>query len=280
MSMRFFLVAFVICATALATGGSTTTQFVRFDGGRDMEVVAVREDGNWITFTLVGGGELSVPRERVEKTGDAAREGVFFVVGKMTQSRGPESAPPSASALSAAFSSSVSSVAASSCAVGQTPEQRAAIVAAQQAEAQRLASEVPEEPLRLALSVPKKVVLDEEFNVVVSVSDARLVGALGFRLLFDSRALALQASSDAGFYSGPLVMQVAPLGEGFSALIVQGSRMPGGDSGTRTVLNVRFKAFQVGETPLTLSMPYANNGNGASLPMGANDAVVIEVAVR
>ncbi len=76
LSLIFLLVLSVTVAFAV--------QYVSFENGKQMEIESYSlSDDGWYTFVLKGGGEMSVQKDLIERTGESDDELFFVVKGSM-----------------------------------------------------------------------------------------------------------------------------------------------------------------------------------------------------
>ncbi len=72
----------IILIVFLAVFELSASQYVKFEGGRELEIESYIETDEWINFQLIGGGTLGVRKERVTVIGETEKDRIFLVSNK------------------------------------------------------------------------------------------------------------------------------------------------------------------------------------------------------
>jgi hypothetical protein len=291
------LAAVFFAAMSLTAPAGETANLVRFENGREMPVAEVREDGEWVTFVLEGGGELSVPKARVRKI-DETEAGAVFVIGPMrTVGQAGASAGTGGSASGGGAGSPSKSAPSPGGAAGaaaggplliakpgedtDSNEPSGSGTGTKDGSSQSPGGEIPG-PIHFAVNAPAQAAVGQEFDVSVIVSGAENLGHAGFYLHYPPALLEALSAQNGGFLSSDgessVFLQRIRNAEGF--IIVGDSRFSKerGVSGSGTVLRARFRALAPGDAAFALSNILAKTPAQADIPVQGAAGASVNVA--
>ncbi len=278
-------------------------QYVRFEGGRELEIKSYTAGEEWITFNLTGGGTIGVRKEQVTIIGETEKDRVFIVSGKSVVSgerSNGKNTKPAKSASSSKLRSEKDKKADNTSTAGAivSPEAESSVSSPDltkaatkeiskdnQGDSNRKESSGggDEEYKPISISIlPSSVeaTVGEEFLFTVSVSNVTNMSHASFYFNYDPDMIEVLSVNDGGFLSmngaDAIFLQKtrADMGQVVIGISRKGADVPG-VSGSGLLASIKAKAVKSGAFEAVISKLKLKDASMQLLPFSQNTATVV-----